>query len=79
MVNNDLHSMGSDGTSDHNNCKVWCNYNSNCGGFAVWRNTCFFKNNSCGNNINYAADANVYIKQGIDVMSLNYYNIFKWI
>ena len=71
LLINNLHSMGSDGTSDHNNCMDWCNYNSSCGGFSVMDKTCFFKNSSCGNNITYAANVNVYIKQGIQFMNLN--------
>ena len=47
---NDLHSMQSDGTTDHTNCIQWCNSKSDCAGFAVRFNTCYLKNVLCGND-----------------------------
>ena len=52
LFGNDLDFLGSDGTSDHNNCKEWCNNNDNCEGFAVSeQNSCYFKTYECGNDI----------------------------
>ena len=60
----DLHSMRSDGTSDHSSCRVWCNSNDNCEAFTVWSNSCSFKNRSCGNDIKNGSNNMLYIKQG---------------
>ena len=66
---NDLHSLRSDGTADSNNCKVWCNKNSNCGGFTVnLRNMCYFKNEDCRNDIRIKANVVLYLKQGSHVL-----------
>ena len=63
LVQMDIHAMNSDGTSNHDNCMVWCNGNDNCAGFTVWCNRCFFKNLSCENDI-VDGDNTLYIKQG---------------
>ena len=52
LFGNDLDSLRTDGTPDHDNCKEWCNNNANCQAFAVSeQNSCFFKSYECGNDI----------------------------
>ena len=60
---NDLHSIGSDGTSDHGNCKKWWNNNDNCEGFTVYHGKCYFKSYECGNDI-HNGRAVLYTKRG---------------
>ena len=62
---NDLHSMTSDGTTDHDNCMKWCNNNSECGGFVVnSQNTCYFKSLECENDIITNTNVVLYLKKG---------------
>ena len=51
LSGNDIHSITSDGSSDHNNCKEWCNNNVNCGGFGIYSTTCFFKSHACRSDL----------------------------
>ena len=67
LVNNDIYSMSSDGTSDHTNCVDWCNNNNICRGFTTYSNTCFFKSQECGTFIENADNVVLYIKQGSDI------------
>ena len=62
LVHNDLHSLKSDDPS--NNCMEWCNGNNNCIAFAVYHNTCYFKGNSCVNDIKNADTTILFLKQG---------------
>ena len=64
LVSMALHSMVSDGTPDHNNCMEWCNNNSSCGGFALYKSTCYFKGDSCKNDIGETSISDLYLKQG---------------
>ena len=64
LIHNDLHSLGSDGTSAHDNCMEWCNSNDNCAGYTVWRNTCYFKSYACWNDLRNG-DNSLFLKQGI--------------
>ena len=64
-MNMDLHSLYSDGTSGHDNCRDWCDNNATCGAFTVvFSNKCFFKNMSCGNDITNGLNTVLYLKQG---------------
>ena len=63
LVNMDLDSLESNGTPDHNNCMEWCNFNSSCGGFSLYLDTCYFKNNDCENDMTRASGTDLYIKQ----------------
>ena len=65
LVSKDLHSMNSDGSPDHTNCEQWCNNHGDCGGFAVWSGTCYFKNVLCGNKIVFNVHVDIYLKQGM--------------
>ena len=60
----DLDSIESDGTPDHNNCMEWCNFNSSCGGFSLYLDTCYFKNDDCENDMTRASSTDLHIKQG---------------
>ena len=62
---NDLgKTLKSDGTSDHVNCVMECNSNNECAAFALWRNTCYFKNRNCSKDMFNRSDVDVYIKKG---------------
>ena len=60
LVNNDIHSLESDETS--NNCMDWCNDNENCSAFALYQNTCYFKDYSCV-DIKNAVSTILFVKQ----------------
>ena len=47
---------------DFENCKIWCNNNTNCGGFTVYNYRCYFKNLSCKFNLVYGKDRMILIK-----------------
>ena len=73
LVNNDLHSVESDGTPDHENCNQWCSSNSVCEAFTVYKNTCYFKSHACGNNLIKSSNV-LYMKRGNNalVFRINY-------
>ena len=64
LIYTDLHSINTDGTSDNDNCRDWCDSNDNCADFTVYANRCYVKNFSCGNDIIENTNAILYIKQG---------------
>ena len=63
LVSNDLHSLESDETTDHENCMEWCSNKSNCGGFAIGYKTCYFKSNVCKDDLGNSNGV-LYIKRG---------------
>ena len=63
LFRQDMHILIRDGTSDHENCKQWCNNNDDCYGFTVYGTRCFFKTVACANDITYGR-AILYTKQG---------------
>ena len=64
LVNKDLHSLGSDGSTYHDNCIEWCNKNDTCDGFTVFKGTCFFKSDACRINERGASSTVLFLKQG---------------
>ena len=32
-------------------CEQWCTDNEHCGGFTIYKDMCYFKNQSCKNNL----------------------------
>ena len=69
-VNNDIHSQKSDGTPDHNKCQERCIIYENCVGFAVARNTCYFKDLSCRNNLKHSTSTTLFLMKGSEVSRL---------
>ena len=64
-VQNSLHSLESDGTSNHENCEEWCNDNANCRNFRVYRNTCYFRSDeSCYDDPQPTVEVVVFTKKG---------------
>ena len=59
-------SIGSDGSSNHENCMEWCNARSNCGGFSKHSSyiICRFRASGCGNTIFTSRYSTLYVKQG---------------
>ena len=64
QVYQDLHSLRSDGTASHDNCKAWCNSRYGCGAFALYRGTCYFKTYSCYQTYTSSSTAVLYLKFG---------------
>ena len=50
--------------SIQNQCEAWCSNNDTCGGFVIWNITCYAKNKSCADDIQYAPGYTAYLKQG---------------
>ena len=61
---NNMHELSSNSTSNHDNCKEWCNNNGNCGAFSLLNNMCFFKNLDCKDDLYNSAYVDIFIKQG---------------
>ena len=67
LQRNDLHSLRSNGTTNHENCVEWCNNNnSSCAGFALHKlkNTCYFKSYDCENDLTNTDGTDLYLKRG---------------
>ena len=62
LIVNELHSLGSDGSSNYENCMEWCNKNAQCAGFTVYRKTCYFKSYACANDL--STGSLLFLKQG---------------
>ena len=74
LARKDLHSLRSDGTFWHGNCRDWCDKNSTCRVFTVYRGICFFKAKQCVNSVRNFGTVAVYIKPGSDT---NDFSILK--
>ena len=61
-------------------CDKWCMDHSNCGGYTVAGNTCFFKNVSCKNNLFPHESINTYIPQGniVNILYTDCINIISY-
>ena len=62
---NDLDSMDVGGAPEAIYCRSVCNKNPNCGGFAVYASTCYFKSHACRSDlkgVHYSTT--IYLKQG---------------
>ena len=81
LGNTNIHSVTSDGTSDHSNCFRRCDENNNCGGFTFGTNTCFFKGQTCRSDLSDRNGVTLFVKQGcklfnvISNLMLMYYRI----
>ena len=64
LVNNDLHSLGSYDSTNHAKCMEVCNNNDTCGGFTVFKETCFFKSHACRNDLGNSSSTVLFLKQG---------------
>ena len=60
----DLHSMKSDGTPGHENCKAWCNQRYHCQGFALHRGRCYLKSDKCRNDYRIKVGVDLVLKYG---------------
>ena len=63
---NDLDSMAVGRAPEAIYCRSVCNKNPNCGGFAVYASTCYFKSHACRSDlkgVHYSTT--IYLKQGI--------------
>ena len=63
LHNNNIHPLNSN-QSNHENCSEWCRNNSNCGGYTLYKNKCYFKNRNCKNNLFENQGRSTFIKQG---------------
>ena len=60
----DIHFIGSDSSSDYENCKQWCTDNNDCGGFVgTFRDKCFFKGVACKDDLRSSQNVHVYLKE----------------
>ena len=59
-----IHTLSSNATSIHANCKEWCNINGNCGGFSVHNNTCSLKTLDCKDDLYNSFNVDIFMKQG---------------
>ena len=66
-VNNDIHSLERDDSPNYDNCQEWCINNGDCGAFAVYRGTCYFKDRSCRNDLKQASSTNLFLTKGSQV------------
>ena len=64
LGNNSLHSIESDGTPYHENCKDWCDIMNYCGAFAVFRKTCYFKKYDCFERQQKVTGSHLFFKKG---------------
>ena len=48
---NNIHRISFDTKSEFESCKQWYTGNNGCGGFTVYKNVCYFKNQSCKNSL----------------------------
>ena len=72
LIYQDLHEMRSNGQYD-DNCEEWCNPKDGCGGFTVYRGTCYFKGTACRVLLEHNPGADLFLKFG------NYLNYFEQI
>ena len=70
LPHNDIYSLKSNQNTNYENCRKWCSENSNCGGFTVWQNTCYFKNKNCKDGIRDHRETNLFLLLG-NVNKLN--------
>ena len=65
LSGNNIHSQNSDQPDNYEDCKDWCFNNSNCGGFIVKENTCFFKNTDCKNGLVESGGSTAFIPRNV--------------
>ena len=49
FLDNTIHKISAE--LEFENCKQWCTDNNQCGGFTIYKDECYFKNQSCKNNL----------------------------
>ena len=70
LPHNDIYSLKSNQNTNYENCRKWCSENSNCKGFTVWQDTCYFKNKNCKDDIRDDRETNLFLLPG-NVNKLN--------
>ena len=60
---NNIHSLSLSNAMEFEQSKSWCNENSNCGGFTVYKNRAYFKKKDCEINLLSKRNIVTFIKQ----------------
>ena len=48
-------------------CNKWCTENLTCGGYSVNDGVCYFKNQTCDNNLEQTEDRTTFLLQGMEL------------
>ena len=48
-------------------CNQWCTQNIPCGGYTVIDGVCYFKNDTCDNNLEQNEDRTTFLLQGVEI------------
>ena len=64
LVEDDLYSLGSDDATNYSKCMEVCNGIDTCGGFTVYKETCFFKSHACRDDLTNSSGTVLFLRQG---------------
>ena len=62
LVDDDFFS-GRSTSANYEDCRAWCSFISDCGGFTVYENVCYFKRKTCKDNLVQSEGRSVFILQ----------------